>query len=302
MLIIGSHVSFNKNNQLIGSVEEALSYGANAFMFYTGAPQNTSRYPIDDLKTITAYNLMKKNNIDLENVIVHAPYIVNPANSNNFDFNVEFLKNEIERVEILGINKIVLHPGSSVKLTKEEGLKNIIDTLNEVITEKTNVKILLETMAGKGTELGTNFDDLKYIIDNINYKEKIGLCLDTCHLNDAGYDIEKFDDVLDEIDDKIGLNKVMCIHINDSKNPKSSHKDRHENFGLGTIGFDNLINVIYNKKLENVPKILETPYVTMNDDSKEKVYPPYKYEIEMIKNKKQNYNLINDIRKQKSDF
>lgn len=167
MLIIGSHVSFNKNTQLVGSVLETLSYGANAFMFYTGAPQNTSRYPIDDLKTIEAYRIMKENNIALENVVVHAPYIVNPANSNNFDFNVDFLKNEIERVETLGVNKIVLHPGSHVKLTKEEGLKNIIDTLNNVITKNTKVTILLETMAGKGTELGTNIDDLKYIIDNV---------------------------------------------------------------------------------------------------------------------------------------
>lgn len=298
MLIIGSHVSFNKNTQLVGSVLETLSYGANAFMFYTGAPQNTSRYPIDDSKTIEAYKLMKENNIALENVVVHAPYIVNPANSSNFDFNVDFLKNELERVEMLGVNKIVLHPGSYVKLTKEEGLKNIIDTLNNVITKNTRVTILLETMAGKGTELGTNIDDLKYIIDNIKYKDKVGLCLDTCHLNDAGYNIDDFDNILDEIDSKIGLNKIGCIHVNDSKNPKLSHKDRHENFGLGTIGFDTLINVIYNERLKNVPKILETPYVTFDDNSKERLYAPYKYEIEMIKNKKNNPNLINDIRKE----
>ena len=296
MLIIGSHVSFSKKTQLLGSVEETLSYGANAFMFYTGAPQNTSRADIDDMLTYQALNLMKENNIALENVVVHAPYIVNPANANNFDFNVQFLKNELDRVEMLGVNKIVLHPGSSVKLTKEEGLQNIIDTLNNVLTEKTKVTILLETMAGKGTELGTNFDDLKYIIDNVKYNDKLGLCLDTCHLNDSGYDISNFDLILDEIDEKIGLDKVMCIHINDSKNPNSSHKDRHENFGLGTIGFENLINVIYNKRLENIPKILETPYVTLNDNSKERLYPPYKFEIEMIKNKKMNENLINDIR------
>ena len=296
MLIIGSHVSFSKKTQLLGSVEETLSYGANAFMFYTGAPQNTSRADIDDMLTYQALNLMKENNIALENVVVHAPYIVNPANANNFDFNVQFLKNELDRVEMLGVNKIVLHPGSSVKLTKEEGLQNIIDTLNNVLTEKTKVTILLETMAGKGTELGTNFDDLKYIIDNVIYNDKLGLCLDTCHLNDSGYDISNFDLILDEIEEKIGLDKVMCIHVNDSKNPNSSHKDRHENFGLGTIGFENLINVIYNKRLENIPKILETPYVTLNDSSKERLYPPYKFEIEMIKNKKMNENLINDIR------
>ncbi len=296
MLIIGSHVSFNKKEQLIGSVKEALSYNANTFMFYTGAPQNTNRASIDDSITLSALELMKENNIDLKNVVVHAPYIVNPANNANFDFNVNFLKQEIERVESLGVTKLVLHPGSYVKLTHDEGIKNIIDTLNQVIRKDMTVKILLETMSGKGTELGTNFDDLKYIIDNIEYNKNVGICLDTCHLNDAGYDIFKFDEILDEVDSKIGLEKVGCIHINDSKNLKSSHKDRHENIGLGTIGFDALINVIYNKRLDNIPKILETPYVTNSDESKDKIYPPYKFEIEMIRNKKFNPNLINDIR------
>lgn len=296
MLIIGSHVSFNKKEQLIGSVKEALSYNANTFMFYTGAPQNTNRASIDDSITLSALELMKENNIDLKNVVVHAPYIVNPANNANFDFNVNFLKQEIERVESLGVTKLVLHPGSYVKLTHDEGIKNIIDTLNQVIRKDMTVKILLETMSGKGTELGTNFDDLKYIIDNIEYSKNVGICLDTCHLNDAGYDIFKFDEILDEVDSKIGLEKVGCIHINDSKNLKSSHKDRHENIGLGTIGFDALINVIYNKRLDNIPKILETPYVTNSDESKDKIYPPYKFEIEMIRNKKFNPNLINDIR------
>ena len=296
MLIIGSHVSFNKKEQLIGSVKEALNYNANTFMFYTGAPQNTNRASIDDSITLSALDLMKKNNIDLKNVVVHAPYIVNPANNSNFDFNVNFLKQEIDRVESLGVTKLVLHPGSYVKLTHDEGIKNIIDTLNQVIRKDMTVKILLETMSGKGTELGTNFDDLKYIIDNIEYNKNVGICLDTCHLNDAGYDIFKFDEILDEVDSKIGLEKVGCIHINDSKNLKSSHKDRHENIGLGTIGYDALINVIYNKRLDNVPKILETPYVTNSDESKDKIYPPYKFEIEMIRNKKFNPNLINDIR------
>lgn len=296
MLIIGSHVSFNKKEQLIGSVKEALSYNANTFMFYTGAPQNTNRASIDDSITLSALELMKENNIDLKNVVVHAPYIVNPANNANFEFNVNFLKQEIDRVESLGVTKLVLHPGSYVKLTHDEGIKNIIDTLNQVIRKDMNVKILLETMSGKGTELGTNFDDLKYIIDNIEYSKNVGICLDTCHLNDAGYDIFKFDEILDEVDSKIGLEKVGCIHINDSKNLKLSHKDRHENIGLGTIGFDALINVIYNKRLDNIPKILETPYITNSDESKDKIYPPYKFEIEMIRNKKFNPNLINDIR------
>ncbi|MCI8778388.1 MAG: deoxyribonuclease IV [Bacilli bacterium] len=296
MLIIGSHVSFNKDKQLLGSVKEALSYGANTFMFYTGAPQNTNRSNLDDNLTYEAYQLMKENNIVLENIVVHAPYIVNLANAENFDFNVRFLKEELNRVELLGVNKIVIHPGSALKLPREQGLNNIVDTLNTVIDEHTKVQVLLETMAGKGSELGINFDELKYIIDNMKYKDKIGVCLDTCHLNDAGYNIENFDKILDEAEEKIGLDKVGCIHINDSKNVISAHKDRHENFGIGTIGFDNLINVIYNKRIENIPKILETPYVTFDDNSKERLYPPYKQEIEMIKNKKNNPNLIAQIR------
>lgn len=296
MLIIGSHVSFNRNDQLVGSVNEALKYKANTFMFYTGAPQNTLRSSINDDKTNEAIKLMETNGIDINNVIVHAPYIVNSANSENFDFNVSFLKGELERVERLGVKKIVLHPGSYVKLTHDEGLKNIIKTLNSVINKNTNVTILLETMAGKGTELGSNIDDLKYIIDNVIYKERVGICLDTCHLNDAGYDISNFNSILDEIDEKIGLSKIGCIHINDSKNLISTHKDRHENIGIGTIGFENLINVIYNKRLENIPKILETPYVTKSDSYSEKIYPPYKFEIEMIRQKKFNSNLIQDIR------
>lgn len=296
MLIIGSHVSFNKDKQLLGSVKEALSYGANTFMFYTGAPQNTNRSNLDDNLTYEAYQLMKENNIVLENIVVHAPYIVNLANAENFDFNVRFLKEELNRVELLGVNKIVIHPGSALKLPREQGLNNIVDTLNTVIDEHTKVQVLLETMAGKGSELGINFDELKYIIDNMKYKDKIGVCLDTCHLNDAGYNIENFDKILDEVEEKIGLDKVGCIHINDSKNVISAHKDRHENFGIGTIGFDNLINVIYNKRIENIPKILETPYVTFDDNSKERLYPPYKQEIEMIKNKKNNPNLIAQIR------
>ena len=289
-MIIGSHVSFKKDTQLVGSVKEALSYGSTTFMFYTGAPQNTNRLPINDNLTKEAINLMNENNIDINNVVVHAPYIINLASNN--DFAVTFLKEELKRVEQLGMNKLVLHPGSSVKLSKEEGIKNIIDNLNKV--GKSNVLILLETMAGKGSELGKTFEEIKEIIDGVNYP--LGVCLDTCHINDAGYDLNNFDEVLNLFDKIIGLNYLKCIHINDSKNIINAHKDRHENFGYGTIGFDNLIKIIYHEKLKNIPKILETPYVTIDDNSKERMYPPYKFEIEMILNKKFNKNLINDIR------
>lgn len=295
-LIIGSHVSFTKQEQLLGSVMETLKYGANTFMFYTGAPQNTARSLIDLELTAIAQKLMKESNIDINNVIIHAPYIINLANTQNFDFSVRFLKEEINRAEMLGITKVVLHPGSHVQLGEEIGIENIIRALNTVIDNETKVTICLETMAGKGTELGKTFEQLKKIIDGVKYQDKIGVCLDTCHINDSGYDLDDFDQVLETFNQIIGIEKIKCVHINDSKNPKSSHKDRHENIGLGTIGFSKLLKVIYNEKLENIPKILETPYVTASDNTKDKLYPPYKFEIEMIRNKKENPNLIEDIR------
>lgn len=286
-LIIGSHVSFKKDNQLYGSLLEALSYNSNTFMFYTGAPQNTSRYPINDELTYKALELMKEKNIDIRNVVVHAPYIINLANINNFDFNIRFLKEEIFRVESLFVDKLVLHPGSHVGLGVEDGLKNIIDSLNNVLKENTKVTICLETMAGKGTELGRTFEEIKTIIDGVKLKDKIGVCLDTCHLNDAGYDLNNFDSILDEFDKVIGLKYLKVIHINDSKNEIDTHKDRHENIGFGTLGFETLLNIIYNDKLKEVPKILETPYVGKN--------APYKLEIEMIRNKEFNPNLKEEL-------
>ena len=291
MLILGSHVSYKNDTQLVGSVKEALSYGSNTFMFYTGAPQNTQRGTINDLLTIDALNLMKENNIALENVICHAPYIVNLANNQDlekYQFAQDFLRNEIHRCETLGVRYIVLHPGSATKLERSYAIDNIVNGINNILIKEDNIVILLETMAGKGTELGINIDEIKYIIDHINYQDKIGVCLDTCHLNDSGIDIAKFDDYLSEFESKIGLNKIGCIHINDSKNPINSHKDRHENLGFGTIGWDNLLNVIYHPSLENVPKILETPYVNRD-------FAPYKQEIEAIKNRQFNPNLYEDI-------
>ncbi len=284
-MIIGSHVSFKKDTQLIGSIKEALSYGANTFMFYTGAPQNTIRYDIKEDLLIKAHEMLKENNIDINNIIVHAPYIINMASSN--DFAPTFLKQEISRVEALGMKYLVLHPGNSVKLSKSEAIKNIIDNLNKV--GESSVLILLETMAGKGTEIGSNFSELKQIIDGVKYP--LGVCLDTCHVNDAGYDLSNFDDVLEEFDKIIGLKYLKCIHINDSKNLIGAHKDRHENIGYGTIGFNNIINILYNEKLKDVPKILETPYIKGTKDS----YPPYKFEIEMIKSKKFNDKLYDDV-------
>lgn len=291
MLIIGSHVGYKKDSGLVGSVKEALSYNANTFMFYTGAPQNTKRLPIDLEKVKEADQLMKDNKIAKENVIVHAPYIINLATDDlvKREFSCNFLKEEIKRVETLGFSYLVLHPGSHVGAGTDKGIQNIADSLNKIIDKDTKVVILLETMAGKGTEVGKSFEELESIISKIKQKENIGVCLDTCHINDAGYDLNYFDKVLDSFDKIIGLDKLKCIHVNDSKNIIGSHKDRHENIGYGHIGFDNLINIIYNKRLDNIPKILETPYI-------DKTYPPYKYEIEMIRTKKFNKNLIDECK------
>lgn len=297
MLIIGSHVSFGKN-QLLTSIKEALSYGSNTFMFYTGAPQNTVRKEIDLEKTKEAQKLMQENNIDINNVICHAPYIVNPASNDLIkqDFAINFLKEELRRCSLMGIKQMVLHPGSAVNETREEGLNNIVKVLDAVLDNPYDVKILLETMAGKGNECGINIEELNYLLKNVKDDTKLGVCLDTCHLNDSGVAISAFDSYLDDFANLIGLNTIGCVHVNDSKNPLNSHKDRHENIGIGTIGFDNLLAVIYNKRLENIPFILETPYVCKEDNEKEKIYPPYKFEISMIRNKEFNPSLLEDIR------
>ena len=297
-MIIGSHVSFG-SDQLLGSVKEALSYKANTFMFYTGAPQNTLRKKIDENLTKEAKILMEENGIDIKDVICHAPYIINLANKKDeekWKFSIHFLEQELSRCDELGISYLVLHPGSAVGYPIDEALQNIVDALNIVLVKDYACTILLETMAGKGTEIGT-IEEVIEIIKNVEKKENIGICLDTCHLHDAGYSLTDFSSVLNLIETSIGLEKIGCIHVNDSKNEKGSHKDRHENFGFGTIGFSVLEEIVYHPKLKNVPKILETPYVSVNDEEKKRSFPPYKFEIEMIKKKKKNQNLIEDIRK-----
>ena len=290
-MIIGSHVNFG-SEQLLGSAKQAVSFGANTFMFYTGAPQNTIRKDIKDDLTDEAIKYMKENNIDINNVICHAPYIINLANKekeDSWNFSISFLKSEINRITKMGINYIVVHPGNALKIDRMEALNNIAEAINNIITTETMPMILLETMAGKGTECGINIYEINEILNKVNLKEKVGVCLDTCHLNDSGIDISKFDEYLDEFDEKIGIESIKCIHVNDSKNEIGTHKDRHANLGYGTIGFENLINVIYNARLKNVPKILETPWIGE--------YPPYKIEIDMIKSKKFNPNLEEEVNK-----
>lgn len=300
-MIIGSHVSMNGKEMLLGSVKEALSYNATAFMIYTGAPQNTRRKPIEALRIEEAQQLMKDNNLSFDNVVVHAPYIMNFANADQEkrDFAIDFFTEEMNRTAKIGAKQIVLHPGAHVKQGSELGIKHIITGLNEVIkrTKDLDVLIALETMAGKGTEVGRNFDELKEIIEGVTNPERVSVCFDTCHTHDSGYlTKDNFDQVMEEFDRKIGKAKISAFHINDSKNILGASKDRHENIGFGYIGFDALNYIVNHKDFLNIPKILETPYLTKTDDSKEKLFPPYKEEIEMFRNQKFNPDIKSEIR------
>ncbi|BFK22605.1 deoxyribonuclease IV [Massilimicrobiota timonensis] len=277
MLKIGSHVSMSGKEMLLGSVKEAVSYGANTFMFYTGAPQNTARKPVSQLRVEEAKEYMKEHHISIDDVVVHAPYIINLANTvkpETYELAVRFLKEEIARCEEIGVSRLVLHPGSHVKAGDEAGLKQIIKGLNEVLREDQKVHIALETMAGKGSEMGRTFDQIQYMIENTKHSSLLGVCLDTCHIHDAGYDLTHFDDILEEFNQKIGLDRLLVVHVNDSKNERGAHKDRHENIGYGYIGFETLNQIVHHPKLKDVPKILETPYI----DGK----APYREEIEMF--------------------
>ena len=293
-IIIGSHVNMSGSELLVGSVKSALSFGANTFMFYTGAPQNTLRKPVEELRVEEAKKLMEENNIDVKNLVVHAPYIINLGNLKDeeiFKLAKRVLKDEIFRTNYIGVKYLVLHPGAHLNFGIEAGLNRIVEGLNEVLdSDDSDVTILLETMSGKGSELGKTFEELKYIIDHTNKKERLGVCLDTCHIFDGGYDIvNDYDGVINEFDRIVGLEKLSVIHLNDSKNIQGSHKDRHENFGFGNIGFNTLIKFVYDERFANIPKILETPYV-------DKEYAPYKYEIEMIKNKEFDSELLEKIK------
>src|SRR5699024_1933783 len=294
MVFLGSHVSMSGKKMLLGSSEEAASYGANTFMIYTGAPQNTRRKPIEELNIEKGKAHMDEKGMN--NIVVHAPYIINIANtvkSETFDLGVTFLRKEIERTKALGAKQIVLHPGAHVGAGVEKGIAKIVEGLNEVLDDQSNVQIALETMAGKGTEIGRRFEEIASIIDGVNHNEKLSVCLDTCHIHDAGYDvINDFDGVLNQFDKIIGIDRLKVIHVNDSKNEQGAQKDRHENIGFGYIGFEALHYIVHHPQLKELPKILETPYV--GEDKKNKK-PPYKFEIEMIKKGEFKPDLKNEI-------
>lgn len=283
LLKIGSHVSMRGEKMLLGSSEEAVSYGANTFMIYTGAPQNTRRKPIEELNIDNGQAHMLKHGI--ADIVVHAPYIINIANTikePTFELAVRFLRSELDRTAEIGAKQIVLHPGAHVGAGADKGINRIIEGLNEVLDKEEKVQIALETMAGKGTEIGRNFDELAKIMDGVTHNEHLSVCLDTCHIHDAGYNVaEDFDGVLNEFDKIIGMDKLKVIHVNDSKNEQAAGKDRHENIGFGYIGFKALNHIVHHPQLTNLPKILETPYV--GEDKKNRK-APYKFEIEMIQN------------------
>ena len=278
-ILIGSHVSMSAPDFYLGSVQETLSYGANAFMFYTGAPQNSYRKPLEELKIEEGYALIKKAGLDESKIVVHAPYIINLANRSRpelYQSSKEIFLNEIRRTSAFHASIIVLHPGAHVSQGNEEAISALIDALDEILdNDGTNVKIALETMAGKGTEIGISFEQIHQIIAASKHSDRLGVCLDTCHLNDAGYDVHDINNVLKKFDDIIGLDRLLVVHLNDSKNERGAHKDRHENIGYGTIGFKTLNAYVHHPLLVNVPKILETPYI--NDK------PPYKEEIKMLR-------------------
>ena len=293
-MLLGSHVSMNGKKMLEGSAEEAYKLGESTFMIYTGAPQNTRRKPIEELNIEKGHEIMEQHG--LSNIVVPAPYIINIANTikpHVFDLGVEFLQSEIERTQALGAKDIVLHPGSHVGEGADVGIKKIIEGLNEVLTNDNNVRIALETMAGKGSEIGRNFEEIARIIDGVNHNERLSVCFDTCHTQDAGYNVkEDFDGVLNEFDKIVGVDRIKVVHVNDSKNDIGAHKDRHENIGFGYIGFDALNYIVHHDSFKDVPKILETPFVGEDKKSKK---PPYKLEIEMLKQQQFDPELQNKL-------
>ncbi|SER81177.1 deoxyribonuclease-4 [Salisediminibacterium halotolerans] len=293
-MLLGSHVSMSGKKMLQAASEEAASYGANTFMIYTGAPQNTRRKAVEELNIENGTAHMAEHGI--QDIVVHAPYIINIANTTKpetFQLGVDFLKSEVDRTEALGSKQIVLHPGSHVGEGADKGIAKIIEGLNEVLDPDIDVQIALETMAGKGSECGRSFDEIARIIDGVTHNEKLSVCFDTCHVHDAGYDIiNDIDGVISSFDQVIGLDRLKVLHVNDSKNPCGAQKDRHENIGFGYIGFEAIDRILYHQAFTDIPKILETPYVGTDKKNKR---PPYKLEIDMLHSRTFNGELKNQL-------
>lgn len=278
-LLIGSHVDMSSPDYLVGAVQTSLAQGATTMMIYTGAPQNSIRKPIESMRIEEGMALLKASGMNPKHIVVHAPYIINLGNTikpETYDIGITFLIRELQRVQQMGFTMLVLHPGAHVGAGSQAALDQIVKGLDTVLSQDgTNVTIALETMAGKGTEVGITFEEIAYLISHSAYPHRLGVCLDTCHVHDAGYDVADVDGLLKHFDDTIGLSKLCVVHVNDSKNPKGARKDRHDNLGYGYIGFETLKKVVYHPLLTFIPKILETPYLGE--------VPPYKEEIAMLK-------------------
>lgn len=277
---IGSHVSFSKKG-LLNAVEEAISYGSTSFMVYTGAPQNTRRKPMEEQFVEEGFEIMKKYGID--DIVVHAPYIINLGSykPNTFELAVSFLQEEIKRAEYVGAKNIVLHPGAYTDKDAEYGINRIAEGLNEVLHAGQTVNIALETMAGKGSEIGRTFEELAAIIDKVKLNDKLTVCFDTCHTHDAGYNlIDDFDGVMEEFDRVVGLDRLAVFHINDSKNFRGAAKDRHAPLGSGLIGFDAIHRIVHHEVAKGKPIILETPWIGKNKTDQS---PMYEVEIALLR-------------------
>lgn len=298
-MLLGSHVGMGGKEMFLGSVKEALSYGADTFMVYTGAPQNTRRKPVEELRIEEGLALMKEHG--MERFVVHAPYIINlgnAANPDTFQLAVDFLRVEIERTAAMHSDTLVLHPGSHVGEGVDAGIAQIVKGLNEVLSADQSVHIALETMAGKGSEIGRSFEELARIYDGVQHNNKLRICLDTCHLNDAGYPVkENFEEVLAQMERYFPRNQVACIHLNDSVNVQGASKDRHANLGFGEIGFDALSAIAHRPEFVKTPIILETPYVA-REGSKVREFAPYRHELSMLREGAFDPTLLEQIRKE----
>lgn len=284
MIKLGSHVGMAGKDMFLASVKEAESYGANVLMLYTGAPQNTRRKEIKDLNIEKGWEYAAQAGIN--EIVVHAPYIINLANTvkpETFTLAVEFLEKEIIRTAAMRSKILVLHPGSCLDAGVDAGIDQIINGLNQVLDQnEDDVFIALETMAGKGSEIGRSFEELARIYEGVHKKERLRVCFDTCHVNDAGYNLSHdYEGVFQHFDEVLGLGQIAVFHINDSMNPCGTHKDRHANIGKGYLGEEVLKKLVHDPRFEEIPKILETPWLC-EEGSDKKTIPPYKEEIRQL--------------------
>lgn len=258
MLRIGCHLSSSKGFLHMG--KEAVQIGANTFQFFTRNPRGSKAKEIDE-KDVQAYHRFAREH-GISQILAHAPYTLNPCSkdAHTREFALMTMEDDLKRMDYVPGNCYNFHPGSHVGQGAEEGIRLIADTLNQILKKEQHTTVLLETMAGKGTEVGRSFEEIRAILDKIDLKDHMGVCLDTCHVYDAGYDIvNHLDQVLEEFDAVIGLERLKAIHMNDSKNPFASHKDRHEKIGEGSLGAETFRQMVNHPLLAGIPIYLETP-------------------------------------------